>query len=59
MIYYTGIGSNKLSPITSDKVFRDIILINQHNFNELCTYDPATCDIDLLIEWTGAKIILE
>jgi len=59
MIYYTGIGSNPLSPITSDKVFRDIILINKNNFNELCNYDPLTCDINLLIQWTGAEIILK
>ena len=59
MIYYTGIGSNPLSSITSDKVFRDIILINQNNFNELCPYDPLTCDINVLIEWTGAEIILK
>jgi hypothetical protein len=59
MIYYTGIGSNPLSRITSDKVFRDIILINKDNFNELCNYNPLTCDINVLAEWTGAEIILE
>ena len=59
MIYYTGIGSNNFSSITTDKVFRDIILINQNNFNELCPYDPLTCDIRLLTEWTGAEIMLE
>lgn len=59
MIYYTGIGSNPLSPITSDKVFRDIILMNQNNFNELFPYDPMTCDINLLTDWTGAEIILK
>jgi hypothetical protein len=59
MIYYTGIGSNPLSPITSDKVFRNIILINKDKFNELCPYDTLTCDINVLTEWTGAEIILE
>lgn len=59
MIYYTGIGSNLLSPITTDKVFRNIILINKDNFNELCPYDIVTCDINVLTEWTGAEIILE
>jgi len=59
MIYYTGIGSNSFSPITSDKAFRDIILINKNKFNELCPYDPLTCDIRVLTEWAGAEIILE
>lgn len=59
MIYYTGIGSNNISPIVSEKLFRDIILINQNNFNELCPYDLLTCDINVLTEWTGAEIILK
>lgn len=57
MIYYTGIGSNNFEPIVSEKLFRDIILINQNNFNELCPHDPMTCDINVLTEWTGAEII--
>jgi hypothetical protein len=56
MIYYTGIGSNNISPIVSEKLFRNIISINQNNFNELCPYDPLTCDINVLREWTGAEI---
>jgi hypothetical protein len=56
MIYYTGIGSNNLS-IVSEKLFRNMVLTNINNFNELCHYDPLVCDIKALTEWTGAEII--
>jgi hypothetical protein len=57
MIYYTGIGSNNLLSIFSEKRFRNILLINQNNFNELCPYDHLTCDINVLTAWCGAEII--
>ncbi len=56
MIYYTGIGSKNL-PIVSEERFRNIMLTNRNNFNELCPHDPLTCDIKVLTEWAGAEII--
>jgi hypothetical protein len=33
-----------------------MIELNKTKFNEDLPYNPLLCDLDLLIEWTGAEI---
>ena len=56
IIYYTGIGSDPDFLYTSENSFRKMIEMNKNKFNEELPYNPLLCDLDLLIEWTGAEI---
>ena len=56
IIYYTGIGSDPDFLYTSENSFRTMIEFNKTKFNEVLPYNPLLCDLDLLIEWTGAEI---
>ena len=60
-IYYTGIGSNFRTHFT-EMEFREIIKNNFRHFgvsSQLGSYlsiflDPMNCDLDMMIEFTGA-----
>ena len=54
-IYYTGIGSDPEQQYVSEKCFRSIMTTHKDKFNEECPYDPSTCDLNLLMEWSGAE----
>jgi hypothetical protein len=56
-IYYTGIGSKPDMQVMSETYFREILTLNVNNFNEMCPYDIKNCDIDLLLDWSGATIV--
>jgi hypothetical protein len=56
-IYYTGIGSNPSMEIMSEIHFREIMTLNVNNFNEIFPYDIKNCELDLLLDWSGATII--
>jgi hypothetical protein len=56
IIYYTGIGSDPDFLYTSENSFRKMIELNKTKFNEDLPYNPLLCDLDILIEWTGAEI---
>lgn len=55
-IYYTGIGSIPSALYISEECFRAIIDLEKDRFNETCPYDPTTCDLLDLMEWTGAEM---
>jgi hypothetical protein len=56
IIYYTGIGSDPFFSYTSEKAFREIINLNKNKFHEELPYNPLLCDLELLIEWSGAEM---
>jgi len=56
-IYYTGIGSKPDMQVMTEIYFREILTMNVNNFNEICPYDIKNCDIDLLLDWSGATIV--
>ena len=56
-IYYTGIGSNPSMEIMSEIYFREIMTLNVNNFNEIFHYDIKNCDLELLLDWSGASIV--
>ncbi len=56
-IYYTGIGSKPDMQVMSETYFREILTLNVNNFNEMCPYDIKNCDINLLLDWSGATIV--
>jgi hypothetical protein len=56
IIYYAGIGSDPDFLYTSENSFRKIIELNKTKFNKELPYNPLLCDLDILIEWTGAEI---
>ena len=55
-INYTGIGSIPSALYISEECFRAIIDLEQDKFDEVCPYDPNTCDLVDLMEWTGAEM---
>lgn len=58
-IYYTGIGSIPTELYISEERFREIMELEKDNFNEMCPYDPNTCDLLELMEWTGAEMYVQ
>jgi len=55
-IYYTGIGSIPSALYISEECFRAIIDLEKDRFNEPCPYDPNTCELRDLMDWTGAEM---
>jgi len=53
-ICYTGIGSIQSAEYISEECFRAIINLEKDNFNEVCPYDPNTCELQELMDWAGA-----
>lgn len=56
-VYYTGIGSSPQIEYLSENEFRQIIWLNQNNFDEKCPHDPRTCSLRRLVKWAKAKLI--
>ena len=55
-IYYTGIGSIPSVRYISEECFRAIMDLEKDRFNEMCPFDPNTCDLLELMEWAGAEM---
>ena len=57
-IYYSGIGADLDMEFMTEIYFRQIMLFNADNFNEICPYDIQNCKLELLVNWSGGSIIL-
>ena len=55
LIFYTGIGTTFEKVCFTEEEFRNLIAKNTNNFKKICPYNPQTCDIEILMKWSGAE----